>query len=642
MRELIHSLGGRCRQHLDSARGVLVVAHDAAEPCSACNGPMRVQKSVRRKVKTLVHGAVEVQETVHVCAARCHHPEGRLITQRARSLQGQLLPDSSVGYDVMVLVGTERFLRYRQREEIQSLLEEEHGISLSTGEISRLGHLFLEYLEALHVARSESLRAVLVQDGGWPLHVDATGEDGRGTLLVAYAGWRRWVLGSWKIPTERAEVLLPCLREVVARFGPPCAIMRDLGRAVIRACLDLKKELGLEIVILGCHFHFLRDVGSDLLKDGYEQLRGLFRKAAIQPDLRRLVRDLGGRLGEDIGEIREAVQAWLEDEAGHHLPPGPAALGAVRALAQWVLCPTSSTGRRFPFARPYLDLAQRCCKARRAVDAFLRKPPEDPQARRALHHLAEVLDPVSCEVPFQAVIQSLLARASLFDELRTALRIMPTASGGRPSPASARPLTLAEAASELQDIRTALDALVRSLRERRPQRGPAQDTRRAIDLVLDHVDRHGPTLWGHLVRLSSDGDGRARLVERTNDLLESFFRDEKHDERRRSGRKVLTQDFEHLPAAAALARNLERPDYVATLCGSLDRLPHAFAGLDAERRRQELAGKPADEPRRPHLEIASASLPTADRRVIRTDAMRERVEAAARSRAPRTASRQAS
>jgi hypothetical protein len=58
--------------------------------------------------------------------------------------------------------------------------------------------------EALHESRAPQLRKALDDDGGWPLHVDATGEDGRGTLLVALAGWRRWVLGAWKIPPDRA------------------------------------------------------------------------------------------------------------------------------------------------------------------------------------------------------------------------------------------------------------------------------------------------------------------------------------------------------------------------------------------------------------------------------------------------------
>ena len=70
-------------------------------------------------------------------------------------------------------------------------------------------------------------------------------------------------------------------------------------------------------------------------------------------------------------------------------------------------------------------------------------------------------------------------------------------------------------------------------------------------------------------------------MARTNNRLESLFHTIKHGERRRSGRKILTQDFEILPPAAALATNLHHADYVSLVCGSLDRLPEAFAALDA-------------------------------------------------------------
>ena len=138
-----------------------------------------------------------------------------------------LLPSSVVGYDVMVRVGLERFLRHRQRHEICALIEDEAGIRISTGEVSALSRHFVHDLARLHQARAERLQAALASDGGWPMHVDATGEDGRGTLLLVLAGWRQWVLGAWKISTERAELILPCLLETVRTFGAPCAAMRD-------------------------------------------------------------------------------------------------------------------------------------------------------------------------------------------------------------------------------------------------------------------------------------------------------------------------------------------------------------------------------------------------------------------------------
>ena len=122
-------------------------------------------------------------------------------------------------------------------------------------------------------------------------------------------------------------------------------------------------------------------------------------------------------------------------------------------------------------------------------------------------------------------------------------------------------------------------------------------------------------------------------------LEKGLFGEMKHGERRRSGRKNLTQDLEHMEAAAAVARNLTRPDYVELVCGSLDDLPEAFAALDAARREKKLAGQslpPLGRSSNPIPEVATASLPAADRPLLRTKEMQRRVLAAAQSRAPRT------
>ncbi len=97
---------------------------------------------------------------------------------------------------------------------------------------------------------------------------------------------------------------------------------------------------------------------------------------------------------------------------------------------------------------------------------------------------------------------------------------------------------------------------------------------------------------------------------------------------------MLAQDFEQLPAAAVYVRNLERPDYLKILCGTLDALPKALAALDAVDRSSSLPVRqskkqPGD------ADIVSSSLPKADRDLVRTDEMRDRVTAEARSRAPR-------
>jgi hypothetical protein len=261
----------------------------------------------------------------------------------------------------------------------------------------------------------------------------------------------------------------------------------------------------------------------------------------------------------------------------------------------------------------------------RAADAFLLNPPEDTEVVTALKRLHRYLAPVDSEVPFRQIVKRLRRRARLLDELRNVLRLTASLPGD-------------ETSHDLKQMHEQLDQWAASLRQRRPARGPAQDTREAIDIILKHIATHGSSLWGHAIQLPNHTGGGIRLVHRTNFLPENFFGDLKHDERRRSGHKNLGQDLEHLPAEAAMVRNLEDDDYVTILCGSRDQLASAFAELDRdERETRRNLPQPEDQEEdiEPVPQIASASLCPADRRVIRTEEMDRRIATAAGSRAPR-------
>jgi hypothetical protein len=299
-------------------------------------------------------------------------------------------------------------------------------------------------------------------------------------------------------------------------------------------------------------------------------------------------------------------------------------------MAQWVLTyPADGNDEGFPFDLPYLDFHRRSGQVLRAVEAFLRTCHPDWKVQRALERLHRVVAPVRSEVPFARTALVLERRARLFTELRAALRLDVEAGANLPSERATQ-----KDLAQLQDIERNIKKLTRSLQRRRPQRGPAQDMRDAIDVVLDHLERHGPSLFGHVIALPKAAGGGARLVARTNLALEGFFGAMMHGERRRSGRKHLGQDLEHLPGGAPLAHNLTCADYVEVVCGSLDELPNAFAQLDAADRRFALPVRNRAEPRE-FVDVVSASLPRADRPIVRSEKLEQRIHDAARSRAPR-------
>jgi hypothetical protein len=613
LRSVVNSLHESHRQQLKELGEVSVAVREPAV-CPDCGVAMKVEKTVRRHGRTLSHGVFEARETVFVCRSGCRRG-GELVRARSAQLENLLMPLSTIGYDVMVYVGCQRFIHHRQRDEIRQQLESQYGISVSTGEISSLAKRFLDYLEKLHWQSAPALRAAFEADGGWPLHVDATGENGRGTVVTLLAGWRGWVLDAWKAPTERAEFVLPGIRKAAETFGTPCAIMRDLGRAMTEAANEFVQTLDKPIPVLACHQHFLADIGKDLLDDGHNQLRGLFRKIRLQPKLRHFVRQLGTRLGASIEEGRETMNRWLEQLTDpDSIPPIPDGIGGitfVRGLAQWVLDFHDDGGTKgFPYNQPWLDLYTRCVHASEAVATFLRTPPNDDAVAKALQKLKHILEPIEMDdPPMLAVGKALLKRVDLFSRLRNALRLE---DGEKDS------------VRKLNDVQKALERLTAALQKERPQRGPAKDIRQAIDIILTHLKSHGAYLSGHVINTPGIEDG-VRLVARTNNILEGQFHTIKHGERRRSGRKILTRDFEDLPAAAVLATNLCHYDYVKLVCGSLDQLPLAFARLDLQNRTAPIARNPAPDIAR----IESASLSTADKNIIRQPIFESRVLAAA-------------
>ena len=68
------------------------------------------------------------------------------------------------------------------------------------------------------------------------------------------------LLGNWKIPSENATDVAPCLRQTADLFGPPSRVLHDLSPTISGAC-----ELALPGVShFVCHQHLARDVGEDL------------------------------------------------------------------------------------------------------------------------------------------------------------------------------------------------------------------------------------------------------------------------------------------------------------------------------------------------------------------------------------------
>ena len=563
--------------------------------CYVCGKRMRVQKTITRKITTLQHNSFNTYERVLECPAKCKYPSGLYVTHRATETNRLAPIGSNYGYDLEIYVGMERFVEHRQRDEIQKALKEKYSISISSGEISVLANRFLAHIEELHKNSSVEIRSALLSDGGYPLHIDCTTEGGKGTLLVIYAGWRNWVLGSWKIPTEAAATIEPCILEVSQAFGEPLAVMRDLGQPIACAIESATAKMSSRPKILACHFHFLRDVGKGILSGDYDHLRNLIRKLSIRDSIRKAVRATRKKsYPGDMDYFHTWFDHWLEVDKYPVLPGGLWGISLVISLGQWIL-DYSNDGRSlgFPFDCPYHNLYKRCQTAVKAIDYFLADVRFDHDVNKELERLKNAVSPLLESKEARKTVRDLEKRIELFDKIRGVFRFESEVIKSD-SPNNIKSKIVGMPWSKDSDI-TAYEqfekdmlnqvgVFVKNLRKQYEDKRTNADLRHAIKIILTRLDKHGKFLWGHSLIVQIESVCVVRLVDRTNNALESFFRQMKHGERRRSGRKILTRDFENIPAAAALATNLTDPDYIKVVCGSLDNLPDCFSKIDQKNR----------------------------------------------------------
>jgi hypothetical protein len=511
---------------------------------------MEIQKSQTRTVITLAVGAFSAREIRKQCAR-----SGRACSVvGSQELARLVKPRQRFGYDLVVHVGLSRYLHHRQRQEICAELRTKRGIVLSTGSVSYLCDRFLLYLEALHVSRAPALRAEM--KGGYPLHLDATCEKGKGGLLVTMDGWRGWILWSGRIPTEHEDHIRPLIERTVELFGVPVATVRDLGDPGARACAHLREQ-GIPDFI--CHYHFLGAVGKKLLEEAYGRLRSLLNLSRMSRELYALLRELRCYLQSDsyVGRFRA---------------------GTVRqrfvAVIYWLLHGEGKKDLPFPFGLPHLEFVLRCRRAEERVDKWAPLPRSRVE-HRAFSHLRGILRKLEWDKRINKAADELVERNTVFGELREVLRLsngeFPRADVGarHQQPPELEMLRLQGIEN---DVKCYKDKLRRRV-EHELEPSPSA-------IILDYLQRYADNLFGHPALMDDDGS-ILKIVQRTNNVLEHHFGLDKQLLRRRVGRAHLARDFAEQPPQVALVANLRHPDYVRTLCGSIEALPEAMAALDA-------------------------------------------------------------
>lgn len=536
----------------------------SATQCAECGGNLTVQKTRTRTVSTLHVGRFLAHETFMTCK-KCNH------TYRSEELCSLVPPGANFGYDVISYVGKALFLRHRNGAEVVAELAR-MNIQISLREVSLLGMKFVTYLALAHQRRAQDIMNDMQSRGGYICHLDATCEGGNPLLMSSLDSLSGFVLSNVKIPSESEAHIVPFLEQTKENFGIPVAMMHDMSRGIIKA---------VETVFPGvpdfiCHFHFLRDIGNDYLGVEYKVIRDRLKKHGISKALlyraKQLKRDFEGNTAV-LKTLAASIESGeLPAEIFKSLP----AIGGY-TLIQWALNgKTSGNGYGFPFDRPHLSFAQRLrcldTETTRTHETYLTGYWKD---NGPYSEILIALAPLMKDKVLWRAVESLEEKIIVFDKLRKEMRI-----------------ALQSGRDGLNDIgddcsTKTIEKRVKKFRAwliKRKDYAQDKDSQK----MIKQIDKYWDKLFADPITVQTAAGPIKIQPQRTNNILEQFFRSLKRVDRRKTGNASSRPMLRTILAETPLVQNLNNPSYMKILLNGKASLEEVFAEIEIEVLRKAL------------------------------------------------------
>jgi hypothetical protein len=529
--------------------------HFYPENKSAEQADVKVLKSRKKKVVTLDIGSFHAVETILVGSGdnRVYH------SNQLRCLTAQRC---TYGYDVLVYVGYALFLRNCSQDRIIEELAR-RNVSISQREVGFLGRKFIAYLAIAHQQSRQRLMAHMALRGGYILHMDGTCEGDSPHLFTGIDGIANIVLDNIKLPSEKAELIIPFLRRIQRQYGEPIALVHDMGQGILSAVKTVFK--GTPDFI--CHFHFLRDIGKDLFDKDYSKIRTRLKKHKIRGVLRQKAKALEKIINDDPKAVRQLLSSLDTGQMDPSLLQSMPAMAAY-AMIHWAFDTSDQLdGYGFPFDCPHLIFYQRLTAVHGFVSRYSASGRRRAINNRALLNLWRLLTKVIEDQQLTRAASHMKEKMDKFKKLRKALAI-----------------AVPEAKKGLND--DGLDADIKSIEEKIAKfRKEIMDDEKCwqkgeYKKMIEQIDKYWEKLFTDPITVNTPNGQITIQPHRTNNILERFFRDFKRGSRKKSGTIFLNRTLRSMLADTPLVKNLDNPEYMKILLNSSNTLEECFAKID--------------------------------------------------------------
>jgi hypothetical protein len=454
----------------------------------------------------------------------------------------------SFGFDTIWDVTRMRHVECMQREEIQRIIP----FHIATGSISNLSREGLAYFSICQANVAAQLGDYFRREA-FILNIDGTNEGGQYNHYRCIDNLTGIVVYCRKIRSENAEEIAEVLREIIRLYGKPHAVVSDMSAPTRKAIIEV---LGEDFPHLICQFHFLRDVGKELLVETHEKLRGYISKHAITHKLKRYKTKLAQLIPKASGELRED---YLK----------------VHEFVLWILDYSNElSGKGVPFDLKWLHYYERCETAAIMINELEKKyaPPRKKGNRKnalpgvkpgkfwvQLTYIRSSLQSLLKNKYAAAKFKELKKQNALFLELREAFHsvksnedILAEKQGAPLSESCSADFSAASA----REVRQNLNAI--------KERIQIKNEKTASEaIILIHIEKYFEFLTVELVI-----NGKSIPLPRTNNMCETNFRNTKRNIRMVAGQKNLSKVMDQTPAEIAYLQNIDNPIYKEIVFGT--------------------------------------------------------------------------
>jgi hypothetical protein len=231
---------------------------------------------------------------------------------------------------------------------------------------------------------------------------------------------------------------------------------------------------------------------------------------------------------------------------------------AAYAMIHWAFDKSELDGYGFPFDCPHLVFYRKLTILHDMVSAHgtkafsrllkpLTKVVEDRQLKRAASHMDE--------------------KVAVFNKLRSALSIaVPQSNKGLND--DGQPATMKSIEQEVKEFRQEL----LSGKEHR------KDDYKGM---IKQIDKYWNKLFADPIIVSNANGQFTIQPQRTNNILERFFRDLKRSNRKKSGTVSLNRTLKSILADTPLVKNLDNPDYLEIILDGCNTLEERFEKIES-------------------------------------------------------------